>query len=247
MDIDQRLNMQLLSQDYKHRDAEGMEKFLSIGEAYALAENAIAVVSNLETCASHVFYGGLGERLGIARKGDHHVLDSIWEEEIFCHIHPDDFVRKQLGELHFYRFVKELPPAEAFDCLFVGTLRMNDAKGRWLTVVHRIRYFFSDDNKVWLALCLYSLMPSLPSGDCILNTASGTLIPVSTATLHHILSSREKDVLRLIRQGLSSKMIADRLFISIFTVNRHRQNILDKLHCSNSIAACHRAETLGII
>ena len=46
MDIDQRLNMQLLSQDYKHRDAEGMEKFLSIGEAYALAENAIAVVSN---------------------------------------------------------------------------------------------------------------------------------------------------------------------------------------------------------
>ena len=86
MDIDQRLNKQLLSQDYKHRDAEGMEKFLSIGEAYALAENAIAVVSNLETCASHVFYGGLGERLGIARNGDHHVLDSIWEEEIFCHI-----------------------------------------------------------------------------------------------------------------------------------------------------------------
>lgn len=247
MNIDPRLNEQLLSQDFNHKDAENTDRFLALAKAYAITENAIAVVSNLQVNVSHVFYGGLGERLGIAKRGDVHVLDTIWEEEIFCHIHPDDFVRKQLGELHFYHFIKEKVPAESSDYMFVSGLRMSDAEGQWSSVLHRIRYFSSDDRKVWLALCLYSFTHTLPVEDCILNTAGGSCIPVSTATLHHILSTREKDVLRLIRYGLSSKMIADKLSISIFTVNRHRQNILEKLHCANSAEACHRAEELRII
>lgn len=247
MEIDQRLNDQLLSQDFRHNGAEGMDKYLSLAKAYAVTENAIAVVSNLQVNISHIYYGGMGERLGIAERGDNHVLNSIWEEEIFCHIHPDDFVRKQLGELHFYQFIKEKAPSAASDYMFVSGLRMSDAAGRWHSVQHRIRYFLSDERKVWLALCLYSFAPSLPTEDCILNTADGSALPVSMVTLHQILSSREQDVLRLIRQGLSSKMIADRLSISIFTVNRHRQNILEKLHCSNSAEACHKAEMLRII
>ncbi|MCQ2297691.1 MAG: response regulator transcription factor [Bacteroidales bacterium] len=42
------------------------------------------------------------------------------------------------------------------------------------------------------------------------------------------LSAREMDVLTLIAQGLSSKEIADRLCISIHTVNSHRKNITRK-------------------
>lgn len=43
----------------------------------------------------------------------------------------------------------------------------------------------------------------------------------------HILSEREKEILRCIRKGLSSKEIAATLYISVNTVNRHRQNILE--------------------
>lgn len=42
------------------------------------------------------------------------------------------------------------------------------------------------------------------------------------------LSDRELDVLRLLVQGLSSKEIADKLFISIHTVITHRKNITQK-------------------
>lgn len=42
------------------------------------------------------------------------------------------------------------------------------------------------------------------------------------------LSDREREVLVLVAQGCSSKEIADRLFISIHTVNTHRKNITRK-------------------
>jgi DNA-binding NarL/FixJ family response regulator len=44
-----------------------------------------------------------------------------------------------------------------------------------------------------------------------------------------------------------SKEIASRLFISINTVNRHRQNILMKLQASNSVEACRVAKGLKLI
>jgi DNA-binding CsgD family transcriptional regulator len=42
------------------------------------------------------------------------------------------------------------------------------------------------------------------------------------------LSHREFDIIRMIEAGLSSKEIADKLFLSIHTVNTHRSNILEK-------------------
>ncbi len=44
-----------------------------------------------------------------------------------------------------------------------------------------------------------------------------------------LLTTREKEVLKLIAEGKSSKEIASLLFISIYTVNNHRANIIKKL------------------
>ena len=48
------------------------------------------------------------------------------------------------------------------------------------------------------------------------------------------LSEREKEVLKLLTRGLTSKEIADELHISVNTVNRHRQNLSDKLQLDNT-------------
>ena len=45
-----------------------------------------------------------------------------------------------------------------------------------------------------------------------------------------ILSAREVEVLKMIGEGRSNKEIADLLFISVHTVERHRANILEKLN-----------------
>jgi len=41
-------------------------------------------------------------------------------------------------------------------------------------------------------------------------------------------SDREMEILKLIESGLGSKEIADKLFLSVHTVNTHRRNILEK-------------------
>lgn len=48
------------------------------------------------------------------------------------------------------------------------------------------------------------------------------------------LSDREAEVLTLICAGLSTQQIADRLFISKRTVDKHRANILEKTDCKNT-------------
>jgi len=42
------------------------------------------------------------------------------------------------------------------------------------------------------------------------------------------LSNRELEIIKLIEKGQSSKQIADKLFLSVYTVNTHRSNILEK-------------------
>ncbi len=45
---------------------------------------------------------------------------------------------------------------------------------------------------------------------------------------------REKDILKLLKQGLNSKQIADQLFISHHTVESHRKNLLSKTDSKNT-------------
>jgi DNA-binding NarL/FixJ family response regulator len=47
------------------------------------------------------------------------------------------------------------------------------------------------------------------------------------------LTPREREILKLIAEGKSNKEIAETLFISIFTVKRHRSNIKNKMNLKN--------------
>ncbi len=47
------------------------------------------------------------------------------------------------------------------------------------------------------------------------------------------LSARETEVLQLLAEGLSYKMVADKLFLSFNTVNTHIKHIYEKLHVSS--------------
>lgn len=48
-----------------------------------------------------------------------------------------------------------------------------------------------------------------------------------------MISARESEILRLSLDGLSSKMIADKLFISIQTVKNHKKNMMEKTSARN--------------
>jgi DNA-binding NarL/FixJ family response regulator len=61
-----------------------------------------------------------------------------------------------------------------------------------------------------------------------------------------ILTPRELQVLKLIAEAHSSKEIAKALFISIKTVERHRQNILDKLGMRDRVELTRYAIRRGL-
>lgn len=61
------------------------------------------------------------------------------------------------------------------------------------------------------------------------------------------LSPRETEVLQLITEGLSNKEIADRLFISLRTVETHRERIMKKLNVHSVAGLTKYAIQKGIV
>jgi DNA-binding NarL/FixJ family response regulator len=61
------------------------------------------------------------------------------------------------------------------------------------------------------------------------------------------LTPREQEVMRLLAEGLSSKAVAEKLFISSKTVENHRANIMSKLGLHSTIELVRYAAKLGLI
>lgn len=77
---------------------------------------------------------------------------------------------------------------------------------------------------------------------------SGYLTPSATDTNEYsTLSEREKDIFLLFAEGKSTKEISDKLFISVKTVNTHKQNILDKLGLKSNADILKYALKNGLI
>jgi DNA-binding NarL/FixJ family response regulator len=61
------------------------------------------------------------------------------------------------------------------------------------------------------------------------------------------LTPRELQVLKLVAQGWSSQRIADELVISVHTVDRHRQNLLEKLGLHDRVELARYAIRRGLV
>ena len=61
------------------------------------------------------------------------------------------------------------------------------------------------------------------------------------------LTRREAQILRLIAEGHTAREIAEQLVISPRTVERHRENLLDKLELRNRVELTRYAIRVGLI
>jgi two-component system response regulator NreC len=68
-----------------------------------------------------------------------------------------------------------------------------------------------------------------------------------TQSVYETLTPREREVLKLIGEGYKNKEIAEQLFISIKTVEKHRSNLMEKLQLHNSAAVTSYAMKKGLI
>ncbi len=62
-----------------------------------------------------------------------------------------------------------------------------------------------------------------------------------------VLTSREKEVLSLIAEGLTNSQIAEKLFVSPYTVDSHRKNLLTKFEVNNAAGLIKLAAKYGLV
>lgn len=249
MEMLRELNAELLGQPFAGgREEERIEACRRTAAVYALTEGAIAVLSDLERDRSRIYYGALAETLGIAAAGSVGEVASIWEETVLDRIHPDDLLEKQRCEFRFFRMLKHRPEERRRSYCLLQPLRMRDRAGRYLRVLHRIFYLAGGaDGCTRITLCLYNAAAAEQGESRIVHLPDGRIVPLERRPDGAPLSAREREVLRLIDAGDTSKEIARRLSISLHTVHRHRQNILERLHAANSVEACRLARRLRLL
>ena len=83
MDTKDILNREFSGQDFTEGQpyAEMLDRYRDLACSYARIENAIAVLSDLRTGSSYIYYGGFSRILGIDKSGKEDELSSIWEDE----------------------------------------------------------------------------------------------------------------------------------------------------------------------
>jgi len=68
-----------------------------------------------------------------------------------------------------------------------------------------------------------------------------------TQTNIPLITRREKEVLELIANGMTNNEIAQKLFISVTTVDTHRKNLLAKFEVKNTASLIHIAAQMHLI
>ncbi|MCY1562620.1 Transcriptional regulatory protein FixJ [compost metagenome] len=58
------------------------------------------------------------------------------------------------------------------------------------------------------------------------------------------LTDRERDVMRLVVEGLPNKLIADQLAISVRTVEVHRARVFEKMEVKSAVELANRLRDL---
>lgn len=88
---------------------------------------------------------------------------------------------------------------------------------------------------------VYAAVESVVGGDSYFSSAllesltrNMSRLAITTASEDDALSDREIEILVEVCRGLSNQEIADKLFISKRTVDKHRANILEKTGCRNT-------------
>lgn len=212
------------------------------------------VVTDASCDRCYIYANDFGSLIGLSISAENgSKVDSSDEDEIYLRMHPEDLVEKRMLEYEFFKFINTLTPEKKMACKATCCIRMKDGNGNYIAINNTTQVMrLSPSGMMWLILCCYNISPQQTTRSgiepCIVNCASGEVISLSfNDDRKRILSDREKEIMILIQDGKASKQIAAILGISVNTVNRHRQNIIEKLSVGNSIEAITAAKAMKLL
>ncbi len=167
--------------------------------------------------------------------------------------HPDDFVINT-GSMKALHYLYQQPIEKRKDYRIIHEFRIQNDDDQWIRLIVQNDVLELDrKGNLWLDLKLWDFSPiqdiEAPGRFVFRNKFTGEVIYAleGQKTENSGISVREREILSMIADGMKSKEIAEKLFISANTVNNHRRNLIEKLHVSNCSEAVKMAMKLGII
>ena len=167
-------------------------------------------------------------------------IEASQEIDIEKLVHPDDWEVVRRIDKKVWEFLNTLPEEEKLTYKYIYELRVLE-RGKYVRMIYQMRILaFKQDN--FLAMGIIDIAPEQSANTSvrfqIKNCLTDEIVPFAIeSAADTLLTSREREVLALAKEGMFSKEISEKLNISIHTVNRHRQNILEKLQVDNMIEA----------
>ena len=186
---------------------------------------------------------------------DSHKIETLERQGDYLEsrIHPDDRTQLAALQVTLGQFIYSLPFEQRNNYSNIYSFRILNANQQYIRATSRHQVLEQDRNgKAWLIIGNMDISPDQKKSemvDCtVLNLKNGELFSPSLSFQPSTnLTNREIEVLCLIQKRLLSKEIADRLCISIHTVNIHGQNLLRKLGVQNSIEAIRLGQEIGLL
>lgn len=152
-------------------------------------------------------------------------------------IHPDDKAYFLNCEYRITEFFKALPFDRIKNYKVQYDFRVKSKTNKYVRILHQAIQVDYDESNFYRTLCLQTDISHIkPDGKPCFSIIGLDGEP-SYYNIQHIevfsksydlFTTREREILKYIVEGKSSKDIANKLFISIHTVNTHRKNILNK-------------------
>ena len=167
-------------------------------------------------------------------------IEASQEIDIEKLVHPDDWEVVRRIDKKVWEFLNTLPEEEKLTYKYIYELRVLE-RGKYVRMIYQMRILaFKEDN--FLAMGIIDIAPEQSANTSvrfqIKNCLTDEIVPFAIeSAADTLLTPREREVLALAKEGMFSKEISKKLNISIHTVNRHRQNILEKLQVDNMIEA----------
>ena len=168
--------------------------------------------------------------------------------------HPDDLQRHYLGRAKMVNMAKELYISGKGFSLLSSNLRLRNPAGEYSQFLFQeYLYFVSMPYKSVFVLQVNTNIEWWNPAKNGFHYYVGNDLKLFRYPDNDLLklgipfSKREFEIIKLIATGMSSSQIAEKLFLSIYTVSTHRKNIIDKSGKNNVHELISELRGLGII
>lgn len=217
-----------------------------------LADISNALITVLDVYKKkHVFHSAnFGAVLGYSPQE----VAAYGEHFMNAKIHRDDFYGITKNGLTGFKLFLKMSEDEKLNFKIINEFRILNVSGQYIRVIEQHQALELDKRgNLWLALSILDISPNqdLKEGlkSQVLNFRTGKFMPLEPddSAIKIQLTQRETEILKLVKEGMLSKEISDRLSISVHTVNTHRQRVLEKLGANNSLEAVVFSSRLGLV